>query len=510
MSIRLLSSILIAGVNQSVGTQLSLGADMEADLVNTGRAAWVSRPADPLAGPYARISTDASGTVTALVGPDGPVPLREPQVSAPGFELLPTDDITKWITDKTAALTVEVDNTVLFDGRPTIKITIPAGTSGVCKVGTNIANARMPYLWDRNDMAIATMYSGFTGYDYSSTYPPAPTVYFGNAAYADFWTVGSFYGANYPEHKMRADEWCVRKIAASEWGVGGGNPVANLTDGSGHIDEAALRMKLQWTQVSQATDCYIWIGFVGKMPARKKPTLIWSIDDGYDEWYTFIRPLMQHYDQPVTMAIASGYVDTSGYLTTAQIQEMFADPQRLFDFVNHSTDNSPRGTLGDAAYYANVQACRAFLRGIGVTGDGPLHHILVQGQWSNALVDLLAAGGYLTARGPAGVAMHGRDQLIRTGRDKMRWQLNKYGGSLDSTISLATAKASVDGIISNNIVGLFNAHRFAAAAGTDQWAYADMEQLVGYVASKVDADELEVKSLSRWHADLTGRVCALK
>lgn len=447
----------------------------------------------------AKLSTVKGNTV--LVGGDGTRITDLDRYPSPiGIEIMPTNDVSLWNTDKTAAVTVAVDTTVTYQGRPTLKITIPAGTSGTLKVGTSGANARVPYGWDKSDFALAIMHSGFTGYNWSTTFPPNPVPYIGDATYTNFWIVAGGSYANYPETKPRADEWFTYKPAASQITVGGGSPAA----------AANMRCKLQWTQVSQATDCYIWIGFFGKMPPRRKATLVWCVDDGYAEWDTFLKPLFKHYDQPVSMAISKNLVGNPGYLTAAQIQALYNDESRLFDIVNHAVDNTGYNALGAAAYYAQVVENRDYLRSLGITGDGPLHHPLVQSQWGNDLVALLESGGFLTARASALTAyMHGRDQMLAGGAgDKLRWYLGA-DTFLGNNITLASAKTLVDTAITNGDFFMIGGHEFKDSGGNPlyTWTRSDMEQLVGYVQSKVDAGTLEVKSWSRWYADLTGRDC---
>lgn len=420
------------------------------------------------------------------------------------LDINPVDSAALWITDKTAVLTVAVDSTVLFEGRPTIKITIPAGTSGVCKVGCSGADAMLPYQWDRQDFALATMHDGYTGYDMASTFPPGMVAYVADAAYTNFWTIGGFTGANFPVAKMRQGEWEVMKPTAAQWSVGGGTPISVLGDGT-KITSQKARVKLQWTQVSQATDCYIWIGLFGKLPARKKPTIIWTIDDGFASWYSFIGPLFKHYDMPVSMAIDSALVGSANYLTAPQIVELYNDPSRLFDFVNHGVNNQSYTTLGAAAYFQTMETTREYLQGLGINGDGPLHHPYVQSVWGNDLVDLMVAGGYLSARASTNDLMFGRDQVIRS--DKLRWLLN-IDVALINTKTLAQANADLDAAIAGGGFVMINAHDFlAAAVGTYQWPYADMIQFVGRIAALRDAGTVDVKSWSKWYADLTGRFC---
>ena len=425
------------------------------------------------------------------------------------LDILPTNDTALWTTDKTAALTVAVDNTVLFQGRPTIKITIPAGTSGVCKVGCVGADALMPYLWDRSNICVATMAQGFTGVNMSTTFPPPLSCYIGDAGYTNFWTTGGFAGGNFPEQKPRQGEWWVYKWNASQWGVGGGTPATVLGDGT-NITAQKARVKLQWTQTSQATDSYIWVGFVGKLPARKKPTIVLTWDDGYKSWYNFIAPLCRHYDLPISMGIDSGLVGSGNYMTEAQTKELYDDPSNLFDIVNHGVSNQNYNTLGAAGYYATLETTRKYLQSLGIEGDGPYHHPYVQSVWGKDLVDLMRAGGYLSARAStnpaasATAAAHWKDQIITD--DTFRYHLNIIA-ALGSGTTLAQANTAIDNTVSAVGMGMINAHDFGATADVYKWTYADAEQLFGRLAAMRDAGTLEVKSWSRWYADLTGRQC---
>ena len=241
------------------------------------------------------------------------------------------------------------------------------------------------------------------------------------------------------------------------------------------------------------------------MPKHKKPTIIWTIDDGYKSWYNFIAPLFKHYDMPVSMAIDSGLVGQANYLTAAQIKELYDDPSRLFDFVNHGVNNQSYVSLGAAPYFQTLENTKAFLQGIGIKGDGPLHHPYVQSVWGNDLVDLMAAGGYLSARASAYQKTHGKDQLIVG--DKLRWHLN-IATTLTNTKTLAQANADIDTVIADAGFGMINAHDFGLTAdSTYKWSYADTQQFVGRLAALRDAGTIEIPSWTKWYADLTGRPC---
>lgn len=412
--------------------------------------------------------------------------------SGSGIEIMPVSSTSLWTTDKTAALSLSVDNDVTFMGKPTLKITIPAGTSGTCKVGCSSALALVPYNWDRNDFAIATMYSGFTGYNMTTTFPPNVVAYLGDASYSNFWTTNGYVGSNFPEQQPRQGEWWIKKSISNEFTASGSPSVS-----------ANMRCKLQWTQVAQATDCVIYVGFFGRMAPRKKPTIIWTLDDGYSSWSSFVAPLFKHYDMPVSMGIDSALVGTANYMTSAQILSLFKDETRLFDFVNHGVSNQSYNSVGASQYYQNLETTRQYMQNLGIYGPGPYHHPYVQSVWGNDLLDLMINGGYLSGRAAnSGVIGHGKDGLIT--EDKDRWLTNILS-ALTNTKSLAQAKTDVDWCVSNNTFGMINAHDFVDSGPTTyQWTKSDMQQLVGYVAALRDSGSLEVKSWSRWYADLTG------
>lgn len=472
------------------------GNELKAATNAAGEVVGVLKPqSDSARAPIVVATTDAvTGRIAySINGVD--LSALNPSFSASvGLPLVSTSDVAMWNTDKTAALTVAVDSSVLFNGLPTLKVTIPAGTTGACKVGTNIANTMIPTGWDRKNFALAVRYEGFTGYDYSSTFPPAVTAYFGDASYANFWSINNNL-ANIPETKPRDSEWVVFKPDTTGWAVGGGSPALAQN----------MRTKVQWTQVSQVTDCYLRIGFYGKMPARKLPTVIFTMDDGFASWDSFLKPLFKHYDIPVTMGIASSFVGQANYLTAAQIVALFNDPTKLFDIVNHGQDNTGYNALGAAGCLAQMTACRTYLQGIGITGDGPSHHPWVQSQYGNDIIDLAAAAGFLSARSSSMTAFqHGQDQALSSGQDKLRWSLNATG-FLGSSLSLAQAKTLIDNAITANAAIIIGGHDFAAASSTYVWTYNDMIDLVDYAKTKVTAGTAIIKSWTRWYSDLTGR-----
>lgn len=402
-----------------------------------------------------------------------------------GIEIMPVSDLTKWNTDKTAAVTVSIDTSVLYNGQPTLRIDVPAGTSGTVKVGTASTDCRIPYNWNLKGAAVALKYSNV------ALAPAGFNFYVGDSTYANFWN-GGINTTHYSPPQVLNNEWWVAKLDTLS--TGGGTPVLAST----------MRCKLQFTAVSQVTNESIWIGFCGAYPAKKKPEIILTLDDGFASWYSFIRPLAKHYDIPVSMGIISGSVGNANYLTQSQIVEMFNDGSRLFDFVNHSTNNDAYGTIGAAAYYQNLVTCRNYLQGIGIYGDGPSHVPYTQTQSGDDLYALMAAGGFLSGRMGAYSYEYARDGMYATGLDKHRWMLNIASG-LQTGVTLANAQTAINQVVTDSGFGMINAHDFATADAAYVWSYDKMEQLFGWLAAQRDAGTINIKSWSRWYADLTGR-----
>lgn len=459
--------------------------DLRAELGDDGRISRVLDQRGNEMGLVAAKTDPLTGGIKCQAGSNAFYAEGTNPPSGTGIEIMPVSDLTKWNTDKTAAVTVSIDTTVLYNGQPTIRIDVPAGTSGTVKVGTASTDCRIPYNWDRKGSAVAVKYSNV------ALSPAGFNFYVGDSTYANFWN-GGINTTHYTPSQVLNNEWWIAKLDTLS--VGGGSPVLAST----------MRCKLQFTAVSQATNESIWIGFCGAYPPKKKPEIILTLDDGFASWYSFIRPLAKHYDIPVSMGIISGSVGNANYLTRDQILEMYNDGSRLFDFVNHSTNNNAYGTIGAAAYYANLVTCRNYLQGIGIYGDGPSHVPYTQTQSGDDLYALMAAGGFLSGRMGGYSYEYARDGMYATGLDKHRWMLNIISG-LQTGVTLANAQTAVNTVVTDNGFGMINAHDFATADAAYVWSYDKMEQLFGWLAAQRDAGTINIKSWSRWYADLTGR-----
>lgn len=489
MSIRLLQAVIIAGVHTAAGSKaLNLDPAMEADLVQQGKATWVMPPV---------LATDLSAhalthTRIAEMG----------KSAAPHgwFDIFPYWDLANISGSTTAGLTVSVDYAVTFAGRPTIRVDIPAGTSGAKSLlGTTGMTAYVPNPWDLKNLCCAVRCSDPSIF-------PSLAMTIGDATYAATWTKDKTKEGNpdgYP-YANRPNEWCFLKVgtltAPTTIPVGAGSPVVSNR----------MRAKILAALTSSASDQSLWFGFFGILPARKKPTVIITLDDGYSTWYDFVMPLAKYYNIPVSMSIVGSLLDTSGKLSTDQAYALAHDTSKLFDLTNHSYGHTTlvAGT-NEKQQLADFVANRDFMRGtLGITEDGPLHVVYPGGVTSFAQYAGLKAAGFLTGRKNQICWMHGQDQTLASGEDDGRFVLNVVS-TIEDTKTVADVKTAIDGVETRNEVGLLQGHNFAAASTTNTWARQNLEEIFADIAARRDADTIEVKSMSRWYADLTGRLCQL-
>lgn len=438
----------------------------------------------------ATIIDPATGAVLGVV--DGAGNLSRTEQTEPirrWTELLSTSNAALWDDRSGAGMTVNVDPAVLFDGKPTLRLDIPAGSSGTYRVGTSAATVYPPYLWDGKQMAAAVMSSNLTAVSSSS-------IFLGDAAFANFYSFGGMSNvANVPEANWVANEWMTWRYTTSA--VGGGAPT--------FVGAKRLRFNITVTSVGTATS--VWIGFCG-ITFPKVSALIMSIDDGYASGYSFVAPLARYYKIPVSFGIDSALVGTNNYMTAAQIQELQSDTSNLFEFVTHGFNNQTV-TGRDAAYVEDQVATRAYLRGLGISGSGPNHHPWVQSLQTDIAIAGLKAAGFLSARigGSTPKSLH--DALFSSLQDKRVYQMIN-AVSVTTGISLAAAQTAITTAITTENYGVthVNGHDFAAAdaASPPTWSYDKMIDLMGWIAAQRTAGLCEPITWGRWYSKLVGAV----
>lgn len=74
----------------------------------------------------------------------------------------------------------------------------------------------------------------------------------------------------------------------------------------------------------------------GKADVCNKAVVL-SFDDGYEDFYTYVFPLLKKYNAKATLYVISGYIGKPGFVSEAQIQEMLQGG--LVELGSHTVDH---------------------------------------------------------------------------------------------------------------------------------------------------------------------------
>lgn len=404
--------------------------------------------------------------------------------------MLSLEDAALWDDRAGAGITVAVDTSVLFDGRPTLRIDIPALSSGTYRVGTTTAACDMPTSWDGKGLTIALMTNN------GSAVPNVGTVFLGDSTFTNYNAhSGLISRGNVPQANWVDNEWMVGRFTAVA-------PTGSPT----YPGQKRLRVNFNVTSNASATT--LWLGFLG-IVAPKKTTVVLSIDDGYRTGYEFVAPLARYYGIPVSFGIDRYYIQTGAalYMTEAMIRELHADTSDLFEFVTHGYNNTNLTAAGSAAAYAQQQVdTRAYLRTLGIAGDGPNHHPWVQSVYSNAAVAAMKAAGFLSARIGGSTPKSVWDSHWPSGQDKQVFHqlacISPTTGLVVADLQTAVTAAVTEGYGITHV----NMHQAGAAdaASPMTWTWAKWIDAFAWLAGQRDAGTINVECWGRAYANSVG------
>ncbi len=471
----------------TAGTTYTVSDGFGAAMVGAKYATDTDSVLNPISGEPARLR-NLNGA-QSLVDPSGrSFPLALTQQHKRWKELISVASTTPWNDQAGTGLTLTVDTAVTFNGLPTLRLDIPASSSGTYRVGTSAATLIPPYNWDGTQLAVAVRSSNMTAVS------AVAGVLLGDATFTNYNTfTGQNGAANVPQANWVAGDWIIARGTVK---TPTGSPSSTVPQ----------RIRINFSVTSVGTATQVWIGFVG-IAAPKKSTVILSIDDGYASGYSFVADVARYYKIPVSFGIDSYYVGSANYMTAAQIQELYADRSNLFEFVTHGYNNRNINTNTVESYIAEQVQTRTYLRSLGILGDGPNHHPWVQSLYSNSAQAQLKAAGFLSARAGAATPLSMHDALMTTGDEKRVYQLNNCC-TLTTGLSLAQAQTAITTACSTENYGVthVNAHDFAAsdAASPPTWSYDKFVDLMGWLDAQRTSGVCDIKTWGQWYADLAG------
>lgn len=403
--------------------------------------------------------------------------------------VLSVEDAGIWDDRAGAGMVVAVDTAVQFDGRPTLRIDIPALSSGTYRVGTTTAACDMPTSWDGKGLTVALMTSN------AAAVAGSGSVFLGDLTFANFNAHGGLVNpGNVPQANWVANEWMVGRFTTT-------------TPTGAPTFPGQKRLRLNFTVTSNASATTLWVGFLG-IVAPKKTTVVVSIDDGYRTGYEFVAPLARYYGIPVSFGIDRAFIDANAtYMTSAMIRELHTETSDLFEFVTHGFNNTNLSGAGSAAAYTQQQVeTRAYLRTLGIAGDGPNHHPWVQSLYDNSAVAAMKAAGFLSARIGAAGTESNWDSHWCTGQDKQVFHqvacISPTSGLTFGDLQTNVNAAVAEGYGNTHV----NMHQAGAvdAASPLTWTWAKWIDTFQWLDAQRTAGAFDVKCWGRSYADSVG------
>ncbi len=391
MTIRMLKAW--NGLPEQMITTLS-GAE-ESRLVGLGLATYdLDGPAENLR--MAQLATDASGkTVDALSAGSAAIRLRTGQhLDNRAFHRLGKPLAANIQAGSGVTVSGQSGNTptveyVQVDGMRGIKVTTAAGF--FCDIhfpefSDTVAGGRVAYLMQVHDCTTLQSY----------------TAYVGDSGYINFFTSGmsvsSVVGAQYNGFHVFAPETATanpRLNASAVWSVGGGSPSFGVTT----FAASKLRITPAAGKSTSVTIFGAWVGYSSEMPR-----VVVSADDGWASQYQDMLPILEKYSLRGSFAIIADMIDTNGYMTLPQLQDLVA---RGHECVVHG----PIGGGGSLQKYTNysdilddVTFHRDYLVNNGLAKNGSEKiYVYPQGKFALSLgdetiFDALRSAGFVGGR----------------------------------------------------------------------------------------------------------------
>lgn len=243
------------------------------------------------------------------------------------------------------------------------------------------------------------------------------------------------------------------------------------------------------SQTSTATFDSLYYGVYAR------PKVVIMFDDCFTSAYTVGYPYMDAYGMKGSFGVCSSLIDTANYMTTANLQTAYANG---WDVINHTANHNNISAYTAQQVADEVKPCTTYLRSQGFTRNGADNlFIYPQGGYSTTAITELQAEGFVSARG----TINNRQNTIKGVDAPM---LISAGEMRSDTVTLNTAKGWVDDAIANGRTLFIFGHKIVTTPAVfTEWATADFQSLIDYIAGFSRAQALDVVTYSEWYKGLT-------
>lgn len=249
-------------------------------------------------------------------------------------------------------------------------------------------------------------------------------------------------------------------------------PKASFTNvGGASWSNNIVKIRLRITgQAGQVTT--ISVDRLAGGPQHNYPAVRIEFDDGYASVYTAGYPAMKSKSLRGTVYVITNLIDSAGYLTAGQLQELYANG---WSIANHTSDHTNLTTLSQADQQTKLSTAKAALDALGFTRCSDMVAYPYNAYDDNTLA-AMATLAYKTGR----AADSNNSELLIPANN---FVLGNYG--VANTVTLAVAKAKVDAAVSGKCIWALLFHKLVASPSVDiEWAISDFEQLIDYIVAQ--------------------------
>jgi hypothetical protein len=234
------------------------------------------------------------------------------------------------------------------------------------------------------------------------------------------------------------------------------------------------------------------------------PTVIWTNDDGYDEW-TWLAAEARKRSLDLSFGVSYSYVGTEGYLNDAGVHDL--QDKYGHEVTNHAGPNTSYLESDLATYMGHVHACTNYLRNLGIDPKTLALHQYVKGHEDATLRAAMKAAGFVSCRATntgykaARAAAFAAGGAGIDGLYNIPNCINLYNGTDLATVKTQLTAATKIGAAF--IVG----HRYEAAAADTAWinSYDPTYGVLGlmdWLQDRRDIDGWQIKTWRQWYDDL--------
>ncbi len=467
-------------------TVTTLTSAEEARLVGLGLASYdLDGPADNLR--MAQLVTDAGGAAVVAGGDAyaiNKVKNRYELKSAAAARLMQFTGAAGFSKSAEAGFTVSDDATNTYNGRDTVKMTVPTALGGSI---TKLMTA--PVDISTSDNITVTYYL-------PDVIPAsgAITVYLASDAVLNTLT-NRIQGA-YPLGGVARPGWNTFTLLKSEFTTSGS---PDLTS----IKQVRLR-------VDQSSGASYDVSFADLLFGYKhRPTITLMADDGYIEQYAKsgltqtpdgmdggFYSYLKYKGLPGSIAVIGslvGYAGGHGFLSEANLYEMY---NAGFDLVTHGEENLVTYYANDTARFANIELNRNYLKSRGFT-RGADCYVYPEGQYSLSIQSYLRSAGFLGAR-----TLFSPTILSGVTHGFGPYCSNKFAihSCTMGNQTFASLKPIIDRAVAMGHSLVLYCHLLTTGApggDTQKTQYSEFTQIADYVAGLRNQDVVDVVSFSR-------------